>query len=129
MNDPRILSDYGQFLMRQGNLAESIAVLKRSGDTESLARAVRAREAAGRSDRPAAARLHPSRFSSAELPMTVKNGATGDMHQIETMIAGVAVFDYDGDGWPDIYVANGATSPGLIKLDASLPQSSLSQPS
>ena len=51
--------------------------------------------------------------------MIVKNGAAGDMHQIETMIAGVAVFDYDGDGWPDIYVANGATSPGLDKVDAS----------
>jgi hypothetical protein len=51
--------------------------------------------------------------------MIVKNGAQGDMHQIETMIAGVAVFDYDGDGWPDIYVSNGATVPGLEKLDAS----------
>jgi tetratricopeptide (TPR) repeat protein len=116
--DPRILSDYGQFLMRQGNLRESIAVLKRSGDTESLARAVRVREAAG-SQPAAGGPSAPVRFSSTELPMSVKSGATGDMHQIETMIAGVAIFDYDGDGWPDIYVANGATSPGLEKAGAS----------
>jgi Tfp pilus assembly protein PilF len=116
--DPRILSDYGQFLMRQGKLSEGIAILKRSGDTESLARALRTREAAG--TQPAAGGVPaPVHFSSDELPMTVKNGATGNMHQIETMIAGVAVLDYDGDGWPDIYVANGATSPALEKADES----------
>jgi enediyne biosynthesis protein E4 len=115
--DPRILSDYGQFLLRQGKLEESIAILKRSGDKENLAKALRMRDASG--NRTLAAGVPGAvRFSLTELPMTVKNGATGDMHQIETMIAGVAVFDYDGDGWPDIYVANGATSPGLEKTDA-----------
>ncbi len=114
--DRRILSDYGQFLLRQGHLQESIAVLKRSGDKASLEHAMRALAAAPR--KPAASGPPvPVRFSSTELPMTVKNGATGDMHQIETMIAGVAIFDYDGDGWPDIYIANGATSPGLEKSD------------
>ncbi|MDQ6704957.1 MAG: VCBS repeat-containing protein, partial [Acidobacteriota bacterium] len=53
------------------------------------------------------------------LDMIVRTGATGEKHQIETMIAGVAVFDYDNDGWPDIYIANGATVPDLIKKDSS----------
>ena len=33
------------------------------------------------------------------------------------MVSGVALLDYDGDGWLDIYVVNGATMPGLDKTD------------
>ena len=47
--------------------------------------------------------------------MIVCNGAAGEMHQVETMIGGVGILDYDGDGWPDIYVANGAEVPNLSK--------------
>lgn len=34
---------------------------------------------------------------------------------IETMPGGVAAFDYNNDGRPDLYFTNGATSPGLLK--------------
>jgi enediyne biosynthesis protein E4 len=36
-------------------------------------------------------------------------------HQPETMPGGVALFDYDGDGYLDIYFVNGAGMPSLIK--------------
>lgn len=111
------LSAYGQFLFRQGRLQESIPVLRRSGDDQALQRAMKQLAAvlgAPARNEPAA----PVRFAVSELPMVVSNGATGDKHQIETMIAGVAIFDYDGDGWPDIYVCNGATVPRLGKVDS-----------
>jgi len=38
-------------------------------------------------------------------------------HQPETMVAGVALLDYNNDGWLDIFVVNGAKMPSLDKSD------------
>jgi enediyne biosynthesis protein E4 len=61
----------------------------------------------------------PIRFrnvaASAGLDFVLENSATPQKHLIETMPGGVAVFDYDGDGLPDIFFANGASVPSLEK--------------
>ena len=44
-------------------------------------------------------------------------GAHGTKELVETMGSGVAVFDYNGDGLPDIYLVNGALLPSLSKKD------------
>jgi hypothetical protein len=51
----------------------------------------------------------------AGLNFVTKNCATPNKNQIETMVAGVALFDYDGDGFLDIYLVNGAEIPSLEK--------------
>lgn len=55
------------------------------------------------------------RTAQSGLSFTLNNAASPQKHQIETMPGGVAVFDYDGDGYPDIYFANGAEQPSLAK--------------
>jgi len=40
---------------------------------------------------------------------------TPNKNQPETMVAGVALFDYDNDGYLDVYFVNGAAIPSLQK--------------
>src|SRR3974390_3283417 len=40
---------------------------------------------------------------------------TENKNQPQTMVAGVALFDYDGDGFLDLYFVGGASIPSLVK--------------
>ncbi len=51
----------------------------------------------------------------AGLNFVLHNCPTPQKHMIETMAGGLAVFDYDGDGRPDIFFTNGADLPSLTK--------------
>jgi hypothetical protein len=55
----------------------------------------------------------------AGVRLVVRNSETPERYQIEPMIAGVALLDYDNDGRLDVYFCNGATIPGLEKSDPS----------
>ena len=61
----------------------------------------------------------PIRFEDiaerAGVHFVVENSPTPEKHQPETMPAGVALFDYDGDGLLDIYLVNGAEMPSLVE--------------
>ncbi|MEO8126412.1 MAG: FG-GAP-like repeat-containing protein [Bryobacteraceae bacterium] len=115
--EKRAQVDYGLFLFKNGRGAEGLTLLEGAGALPEAERVRKAMQAAP----PASAQLRTGaiHFESSPLNMTVRTGATGSKHLVETMIAGVAVFDYDNDGWPDIFFANGATVPGLRKTDAS----------
>lgn len=112
--ESRAKIDYGLFLFKQGRGEESRAILREAGANEELRRVERSlSDARGR---PKAPVLRSAvRFDASPLDMITANGATGAKHLIQTMIAGVAVFDFDGDGWPDVFVANGAAIPSLEK--------------
>ena len=63
--------------------------------------------------------LQPIKFQdiaeAAGVHFVTENCPTPEHHQPETMPAGVALFDYDGDGLLDIYLVNGAEMPSLVK--------------
>jgi hypothetical protein len=47
--------------------------------------------------------------------INVFGGVTTKKYIIETTGTGVAIFDYDNDGWPDIFIANGTTLEGSVR--------------
>ena len=53
--------------------------------------------------------------AAAGLDFVLRNGASGHKYQVETVLGGLAVIDFDGDGWPDLFCTNGASLPSLIK--------------
>jgi hypothetical protein len=71
---------------------------------------------------PRATSPSPIRFEDvadrAGLHFAVQHHPTPEKRQVETMPGGVAVFDYNNDGRPDIYFTNGAQIPSLRKGSA-----------
>lgn len=53
--------------------------------------------------------------AQAGVHFITQNSPTPNKNQIETMVSGVALLDYDGDGYLDIYLVNGAAIPSLQK--------------
>ena len=59
----------------------------------------------------------PILFEMKTLPFRLENSETQARNAPETMPGGVAVFDYNGDGRPDIFFTNGANIATLKKAD------------
>jgi enediyne biosynthesis protein E4 len=59
----------------------------------------------------------PVRFEKVDLPFVLENSPTPEKYLPETMAGGVAAFDYNNDGRPDLFFANGAEMPSLNKTD------------
>jgi hypothetical protein len=55
----------------------------------------------------------------AGVSFILQNAASPEKRQIEPMVSGVAIFDYNNDGKPDLYFVNGARQPQLDKPDPS----------
>jgi hypothetical protein len=51
------------------------------------------------------------------IDFVTNSSRTPHRHQPETMVAGVALLDFDNDGLLDVFLTNGATLPGLDKSD------------
>ena len=116
-------ASYAVFLLRVNRREEAEAQARRAAaiePTHPLAReALRALERRPALMTPPAptATLPAPRFvdiaAQAGIAFRLRNSPTPAKHQIETMPGGVAVLDYDRDGFMDIYFTNGASSPSL----------------
>ena len=55
--------------------------------------------------------------ASSGIDFILRNDASGRKYQVETVLGGLGVIDFDADGWPDLYCVNGAALPSLQKND------------
>lgn len=56
-------------------------------------------------------------YATSKISFLLDNGTSPHKYQAETMAGGVALFDYDNDGFLDLYFTNGASLPGMDKSD------------
>ena len=114
--------DFGLFLYRTGRHVEAVKALEAAGAADDLVRIRRELAATpsstARGERPGSIPIHAITFDVTALPMISRNGASGEKHLPETMMGGIAVLDFDNDGYQDIYVSSGARMPALIKADS-----------
>src|SRR5215467_10373347 len=72
-------------------------------------------------DQQSAKRLADFQNIAAKAGLTMMNvfgGVETKDYIIETTGTGVAIFDYDNDGWPDIFIVNGTTLKGSPSAQA-----------
>lgn len=115
----------GRALEKLGRLAEAEKEYQQAvsidGNTQARAALERLRAGAtgNRVTGKSASSIAPIRFRNiaeqARLDFVLRNDASPRKYQVETMTGGVAVIDYDNDGWMDIYFVNGAKLPEMKK--------------
>ena len=69
--------------------------------------------------RPSPSLFFENTSEKAGIDFVLKNSISPVRYYYETMIGGAAVFDFDNDGFVDIFFPNGASIPSLEKSDPS----------
>ncbi len=115
----------GRALEKLGRLAEAekeyqqAVAIDGNGQARAALDRLRAGVTGNRVTGKPASSIAPIRFRNiaerARLNFVLSNDASPRKYQVETMTGGVAVIDYDGDGWMDIYFVNGAELPAMKK--------------
>src|SRR5215471_3818638 len=59
--------------------------------------------------------IFEERAAQSGLVFVSNSSPTTNKNQPETMVAGIALIDYDNDGYLDVYFVNGAAIPSLVK--------------
>lgn len=82
-------------------------------------RVASAKEAASKQVSGAGAIQFENTIARSKITFKLRNSVSPQRYTFETMVGGVALFDYNNDGLLDIFFTNGAAIPSLEKSDSS----------
>ena len=84
------------------------------------AQAAHSRNQGSRADTRAASAIQfENAVKNSKIKFALRNSVSPKRYTFETMVGGVALFDYNNDGLLDIFFTNGAAIPSLEKTDPS----------
>lgn len=108
-------ADLALLIGGQGRIAEAQALIPSIADAPTQER-LRKNLASSLSTetQPSPVILQPQ-FIRQDLSFTLQNGAKGLKRLPETMLGGTAVFDFDNDGRPDLFLSNGKGRSALYR--------------
>jgi hypothetical protein len=105
------------------NISALLALCLLSSVPSLLAQAAPRRAASGKPLKTAVPAASAIQFENvaeqSRIKFKLKNSVSPQRYTFETMVGGVAVFDYNNDGLLDIFFTNGAAIPSLEKTDPS----------
>src|ERR1700688_627166 len=99
-------------------LLAMVALFGVMAHSQSLAQPSQQIEAAKSSVNPSSANFIDIADKAGLTAVNVFGGVDTKKYIIETTGTGVAIFDYDNDGWPDIFIVNGTTLEGFPGKEA-----------
>lgn len=103
-------------LYKLGRYEEARAALRGAGPSNPETQRI-ARQLARAGEPPQQATVGPIQLERIPFPFRLENNPTADKQLVSTMAGGLAIFDYDNDGKPDLFFTNGAALPSLRKTD------------
>ncbi len=107
----------------RGLLAQSVPATSDAASTPHQAtqrRPATSGKASPKTTLPAASAIQfENVISQSKIKFKLRNSVSPHRYTFETMVGGVAVFDYNNDGLLDIFFTNGAAIPSLEKSDPS----------
>jgi len=79
----------------------------------------RSKPATSATNPPSSSSQFENVIAASKITFTLKNSISPQRYTFETMVGGVALFDFDNDGLLDIFFTNGAAIPSLEKTGPS----------
>ena len=117
---PTILRGFVVYTLLFSGMLASSSAFQSDGTAKQANRELKKEQSSAKTDNPPDNRIRfEDLIERSGIKFELRNSISPQRYSIETMLGGVAVFDYNNDGLLDLFFTNGAAIPSLEKTDSS----------